>query len=56
MHACLHLPEIVVHICDSLVDEPHINGFMRLTMGLAGSAASLARTCKSLQEPALNAL
>lgn len=50
MHPCLRLTEIVERICELLADNSrHISL-------VACSAASLARTCKSLQEPALNFL
>jgi hypothetical protein len=45
MHDCLHVSEIIRIICDELY-----------LAGLEGSLARLARTCRVIQDPALDVL
>ncbi|KAJ7432821.1 hypothetical protein B0H11DRAFT_1889680, partial [Mycena galericulata] len=55
MHPSLHIPEIVSMICDEL-----LNGAERLTHSLnpdtSQSLATMARTCKTFRDPALDLL
>lgn len=51
MHRCLSVTEIVSIICAELSAEDTANGHRCL-----GSLAALARTCRAMQEPALDAL